>query len=406
MGMQLKLPSAAEETGLSVLACIADEATRENVSLVIAQLGWRQAKVYEGGAAMAAQAIDPANAPGLLVVDLADGADPMKALDELAEHCPPETKVIVIGGVNDIHLYRRLITIGISDYLVRPVDREHLHHSFLAAARAAEPQTTAAPAAAKQARLIAMIGARGGVGTTTLAAGIGWCLSEEQKHRVALVDLDLQFGNLALSLDLEPGRGLREALEHPERIDSLLITGAMSGASERLRVLAAEEPLDDQPRLDPSAADLLVTALTDGFDCIIADLPRGLDGMARRLLARADTIAVVTDLSLAAMRDTHRLLGLIEVLKPGAKPLVIVNRAGALPRGEIARAEFEKGIQRKIDVVVPYDLKAASAMAAHGKALPAAARSGKATAELRRLAEQLFGGNKDKSSSLLGRWFK
>ena len=106
------------------------------------------------------------------------------------------------------------------------------------------------------------------------------------------------------------------------------------------------------------------------------------------------------------MRDTHRLLGLIEVLKPGAKPLVIVNRAGALPRGEIARAEFEKGIQRKIDVVVPYDLKAASAMAAHGKALPAAARSGKATAELRRLAEQLFGGNKAKSSSLLGRWFK
>jgi pilus assembly protein CpaE len=403
MGLQLKLPSAADEAECRLLACIGDPATRETVSLLVAQLGWSQAKVYEGGIPMAAQAIDPVNAPTLLVVDIADDADPMASLDALAEHCPPDTKVIVIGGVNDIHLYRRLLSIGILDYLVKPVSRDHLHEAFLRATKPVE--RTAAPAAAKQTRLIAMIGARGGVGTTTLAAGLGWCLSEEQKQRVALVDLDLQFGNLALSLDLEPGRGLREAMEHPERIDSLLIAGAMSSSSERLRVLAAEEPLDDQPLLDPGSVDPLITALNDSFDCIIADLPRSLDGMGRRLLARADTVAVVTDLSLAAMRDTHRLLGLIAILKPGGKPLVIVNRAGALPRGEIARAEFEKGIQRKIDAIVPYDLKAASAMAEHGKALPAASRSGKATAEIRRLAGLLTGGAKEKPRSLVKRLF-
>jgi pilus assembly protein CpaE len=406
MGLEIKLPSAAQEAECSLLACIGDEATRETVSLLVAQLGWRQAKVYEGGVAMAAQAIEPANPPGLLVVDLADSADPMKALDELAEHCPPETKVIVIGAVNDIVLYRRLLSIGILDYLVKPVDRELLKQAFLNAARPVEQHAPAASAPVKQTRLVAMIGARGGAGTTTLAAGLGWCISEEQQQRVALIDLDLQFGNLALSLDLEPGRGLREALEHPERIDSLLITGAMSGTTEKLRVLAAEEPLDDQPRLDPSSVDPLIAALNDSFDCIIADLPRGLDGMARRLLARADVIAVVADLSLAAMRDAHRLLGLIGILKPGAKPLVIVNRAGALPRGEVAKAEFEKGIQRKIDVVVPYDAKAASAMHAHGKTLPAAARSGKAAAELRKLAKLMTGDAKEKPTSLVKRWFK
>lgn len=403
MGLELKLPSVSESTEVRVLACLSDEATRETVGQAVAQLGCRHANVHEGGIAKAAQAIDLAAPPTLLIIDISDSADPVSALDELAEHCPPETKVVAIGAINDIVLYRRLLAMGLHDYLVKPVSSEALHQAILDVARPTERH--AAPAAAKRARLFALIGARGGVGTTTLVTGIGWCLSEEQRRRVALLDLDLQFGNLALGLDLEPGRGLREALEHPERIDSLLITAAMSGSSERLRVLAAEEPLDDQPMLDPSAVDPLVGALTDSFDCIIADLPRGLDGMARRLLAKADKIGIVTDLSLAAMRDTHRLAGLIEILHPGASPLVIVNRAGALPRGEIARADFEKGIGRKIDGVVPYDVKAASAMAEHGKALPAAARSGKATAELRRLASIMTGENKEPPRSLVKRWF-
>ena len=141
------------------------------------------------------------------------------------------------------------------------------------------------------------------------------------------------------------------------------------------------------------------------FDCIIADLPRGLDGMARRLLARADQIGIVTDLTLAAMRDTQRLAALIEILRPGAKPLVIVNRAGALPRGEIGRAEFEKGIGRKIDAVVPYDVKAASAMHEHGKALPAAARGGKAAIELRRIEAIMVGETKESPRSFVQRLF-
>jgi pilus assembly protein CpaE len=180
----------------------------------------------------------------------------------------------------------------------------------------------------------------------------------------------------------------------------------MSGSSERLRVLAAEEPLDDQPMLDPSAVDPLVGALTDSFDTIIADVPRGLDGMARRLLARADRIAIVADFSLAAMRDTQRLAALIEILQPGVKPLIIVNRAGALTRGEVGQAEFEKGINRKIDAIVPYDAKAASAMHEHGKALPAAAKSGKAAIELRRLAATMTDQVKEPKRSLVKRLFR
>jgi pilus assembly protein CpaE len=401
--MALALKTALETSEPRLVAFLADDITRETVARLAAQLGWRDAVIGQGGIAAAAQAIDAAAPPGLLVIDISDNDDPLGAMDALAEICPPATRVVTVGTSNDIMLYRRLLAMGVVDYLHKPVAADALHEALLQASRPIE-RIAAAPST-RTARVIAFIGARGGVGTTTLATAIGWCLGEEQQQRVALLDLDLQFGNVALGLDLEPGRGLREALEHPERIDGLFVSGAMTG-TPRLRVLAAEEPLDDHPLLDPSSVDPLLAALNDDFDCVIVDVPRALDGMARRLLARADATVIVGDFSLAAMRDTHRLIVLTAVLRPGVAPIVLVNRAGALARGEIDRAAFEKGIGRKIDCVIPYDAKAAVAMAQHGKPLPAAAQSSKATAALRRLAVTLSGHEAAKPRSLLKRWLK
>jgi pilus assembly protein CpaE len=401
--MALALKTALETSEPRLVAFLADDITRETVARLAAQLGWRDAVIGQGGIAAAAQAIDAAAPPGLLLIDISDNDDPLGAMDALAEICPPATRVVTVGTSNDIMLYRRLLAMGVVDYLHKPVAADALHEALLQASRPIE-RIAAAPST-RTARVIAFIGARGGVGTTTLATAIGWCLGEEQQQRVALLDLDLQFGNVALGLDLEPGRGLREALEHPERIDGLFVSGAMTG-TPRLRVLAAEEPLDDHPLLDPSSVDPLLAALNDDFDCVIVDVPRALDGMARRLLARADATVIVGDFSLAAMRDTHRLIVLTAVLRPGVAPIVLVNRAGALARGEIDRAAFEKGIGRKIDCVIPYDAKAAVAMAQHGKPLPAAAQSSKATAALRRLAVTLSGHEAAKPRSLLKRWLK
>lgn len=403
MGLEVRLPSAAESSEVRLLACVEDAETRETLSRLVTDLGWHGAKICEGGIAAAAQAIDPAAPPTLLVIDLGDSSDPFAALDRLAEHCPPETRVVAVGSANDVSLYRRLIGLGIGDYLPKPVSGDMLRDALTLALRPIERKETAAAGVTKTAQVVTVIGARGGIGTSTIATGLAWCLTQDHGSRVALLDLDLQFGNLALGLDLEPGRGLRDALEHPERIDSLLVAGAMTGTTDTLRVLAAEEPLDDQPALDPSAIDPLVAALSESFDYIVADLPRALDGMARRLLARADRTMIVADLSLAAMRDTQRLAALIEILQPSAKPLVIVNRTGALAGAEIARAEFEKALKRPIDGAVPYDAKAATAMAQHAKPLPAAAKNGKAAAELRRVATMLTGKAKEPPRSLIKR---
>ena len=392
-----------------LLAVVADNVTRETVSRVAEQQGWPHARIERGGIGAALVAVEAA-APRLLLVDLSDAGDPVAALDALAEGCPPDMAVLAIGTVNDVALYRRLIGMGVADYLVKPVSAEALQEALLRAAAPPQRDAPAASGEARPARVVAMVGARGGAGTTTAAIATAWCMVHDQGLRVTLLDLDLHFGSLALQLDLEARRGLGEALQNPERIDALLLAGAMSSESERLRVLAAEEPLEEDAAIEPDAADALLAALSSDADAVVVDLPRRLDALHRHVLTAADTVVIVTDLSLPAMRDATRLVALCKRLRGGgagsAQPLVVANRVTG-GRGEVPRGEFEKAVGTKIDVVVPFDNTAAIAVAESGKAWPVAAQSSKATAAFRRLAPLLSGTERTASRpSLLRRLFR
>ena len=367
------------------LAVVNDAITRETVKTAALQMGWQNPKVREGGAEAALKLIQGTAIPGFLLVDISDSDDPLLAMSALAEFCGGETHVLAIGMLNDVGLYRRLIEMGVSDYLIKPVSSQTVMTAIQTATRD-EPRAAARPTSARQ---VAMIGARGGVGTTTIALSVAWILSQQQQQ-VVLVDLDLHFGSLALSLDIEPGRGFREILGSPDRIDSLLIGAAMTNAGDRLRILGAEEPLEDKLNLGNDGLATLLTDLTTTVDCIVVDLPRSLGPMTRHILGVADAIGIVTDLSLPAMRDTQRLIGLIRGMREKARLFVIVNRMGGVA-GEVSCADFERGIGAKIAYAVPFDAKAAAAAAERAKPLVEVARQPKTVSELHDLAVGLLG---------------
>ncbi len=381
-----------------LVALVGDDVTREAASRAAAQLGWSDAVVKAGGLAKAARAIEPP--PQLLLLDLAGEEDPDGTVGEIARRCGPGTRIIATGTVNDVSLFRRLAARGVADYLVKPVSSELLYDAFRRAMRgegeAAEPN--------RRARIHAFIGARGGVGASTLAVGVAWILLQEHKLQTALVDLDLHFGTLALSLDLEPGRGLRQALEHPERTDGLLLASAMVKSDEQLPILAGEESLEEMLQFPAEGAEALLGALAQDYDCLIVDLPRSLDGAARQVLASADSAVIVTDLSLAALRDAFRLSGLVKALGGTTNATIVANQVGALHRGEIGKAEFERGLGGPIDFLVPFDPKAARAMAVSGKSMPAAERASKAAAEMRRIAARIAG-REVKAKTGFRKWF-
>src|SRR5258708_19836108 len=137
----------------------------------------------------------------------------------------------------------------------------------------------------------------------------------------------------------------------------MLLAAAMVSDAEKLPILATEQPLEDLLRFDAGAVVPLLTALSEDYDCLIVDLPRSLDGMAREVIAAADTTIIVTDLSLSALRDTHRLVELAKSLESRSKPLIVANQVGSSHRGEIRRPEFEPGVGGALDLVIPFDAK-------------------------------------------------
>jgi len=248
--------------------------------------------------------------------------------------------------------------------------------------------------AAHSGRMIAVVGARGGVGATTLAVNLAWLLAHDTSHKVALVDLDLRFGTVALSLDLEPTHGLREVLESPDRIDSLFVSSAMARESETLLVLSAEESLADRLHIEPGAFDTLAADLRANFDWIVVDVPRSSSIPEECVLSQSDKVVLVSDLSLAGMRDAVRMAGWAKSNAPRAELSVMINKAGAHGKAEVPRADFERGLETKIAHLLPYDPKVAGAASNAGRPIVAAAKNSALSKALRRGCTALAGAEK------------
>ncbi len=349
--------------------------------------------VRTGGVAAAVKYLGSAQSPRLLIVDLSGIEDPMRDVDSLAEVCDPGTSVIAFGTANDVALFRDLLAAGVADYLIKPVAADAINQSIVNALHHHQPAETGSDSQS-QGRMIAFIGARGGVGASSVAINCANIVAQEHGKRVAFVDLDLQFGTTALALDIEAGRGLREALENPARIDSLFVASAAVNVGKNLFVLAAEEPLDGPLNFDPEALDLLLAELRNGFDWIILDVPRAAAVAQWGMLASASTLVFVSDLTLPGMRDTMRLTGIAKSVVPDAKIMVVANRAGQDKKSEIPAKEFEKSGEIKVDYILPNDAKACGLAANNGKSLLDVAKGAKVTIALRQMTEGLVGSKK------------
>jgi len=358
-------------------AFVCDEASVELLKPIATENGWDHGRINKGGLRNAVQALSVSASPSILFVDLSECGDPLNDIGALAEVCEPGTVVIAAGHVNDVRLYRDLVNSGIQDYLLKPLNPEQLREAFnqaqlvLAGPRATEPVVD------RPHMMTAFIGVRGGVGASSLATSIAWQLSEKQRRSTAFLDLDVHFGTGALALDLEPGRGLTDAIENPGRIDGLFIERAMVKANEKLAVLSAEAPMNTPMMSDGTAFFQLQEEMKQAFECTIIDLPRTMVIQHPHLLYDVSTVVVVTEFTLAATRDTIRILSWLKSNAPQAGVIVVANRVPPTGQTEITRKDFETSIERAVVIVVTYDAKLAVQAAKLGKPLIDVAKSTK-----------------------------
>ncbi|HVY12287.1 MAG TPA: P-loop NTPase, partial [Alphaproteobacteria bacterium] len=348
------------------MAFLLDEDSLRTAAQLAKAHGYAEDAVHHGGLEMLAGMLEDLAPPRLLLLDLDHEESPLDAGRRAISLCGPGCRIIFTGAQNDVKLYRALKQLGGADYLVKPLFEENLHEAVEQALRI--PDEDLAPKTETHAgKIVAVIGARGGVGASTVAVNLAWICAHVLRQHVSLMDLDVHFGTSALAVDREPGRGMRAALENPERLDGLLVASSMVQESDHLSILCSEEPFDAPLHFDGDAALALIRPVMGDFDTIFVDVPRHLLGAQKRLVAAAHAVVLVSDLSLAGLRDARRLRAWLKGQRPDLLPLMVASRTGESANTTIEKPVFEKNLEAKFDFDLPEDVKTARAAANLGK---------------------------------------
>ncbi len=359
-------------------------------------------KIQMGGATAAVEAYRNSPTPNVIIIEAESRGDAiLTRLDQLAEVCDAGTRVVVVGRINDVMLYRELTRRGVSDYLIAPVSTIDVVRAVCGLFHAPEAKPVG--------RIIAVVGAKGGVGASTVAHNISWAIARDLSLDTVVTDLDLAFGTAGLDFNQDPPQGIADAVFSPDRIDTAFVDRLLSKCTDHLSLLAAPATLDRIYDFGPEAFDGILDSMRASIPCVILDMPHVWSGWTKRLLVSADEILIVAGPDLANLRNAKNLVDLLRVARPNDhRPHYCLNQIGVPKRPEISPADFAKALEDQPLTTIPFEPQLFGTAANNGQMI-AEVSAGHKTAELfRQMAQVLTGRAEAKRGrqSLLGKLLK
>jgi len=348
------------------------------------RLGKAHLKIQMGGMAAAVEAYSNAPTPNVVILETEGRADILAGLDQLAGVCDPGTRVVVIGRMNDVVLYRELVRRGVSDYVLAPVEAIDVVRAIC--------NLFSTPEAKPVGRIIAVTGAKGGVGASTIAHNIAWAIARDLALDSVVADLDLAFGTAGLDYNQDPAQGIADAVFSPDRIDTAFIDRLLSKCTDHLSLLAAPATLDRVYDFGTEAFDSVFDTLRSTVPCIVLDIPHQWSGWTRRALISADDILIVAAPDLANLRNTKNLFDLLKASRPNDRaPLYCLNQVGVPKRPEIRASEFAKAIETDPVVAIPFEPQLFGLASNNGQMIEEIAAKHKITDQFLQMAQRLTG---------------
>lgn len=324
-------------------AAVINETTRD----------WRMkrtnVKIYMGGLPSAIEFYHKENTPGLILIESGmRGQELFSQLETLASVCDEGTKVVMIGAANDIRLYRQLMEKGVSDYLVPPFHPINLIRSL--------GELYADPDKPFIGRVAAFFGAKGGVGSSTIAHNIAWCLSENIQQETALIDLDSSWGTTGLDFAYDATQGLEEALSQPDNLDETLLDRIMIRHTQKLSILPTSGSLVPNSVQDPEAFEAVVNGVRSISPLSILDMPHQWMDWTSQILTNVDDIVITSTPDLASLRNTKNLIDFLRAKRPNdGDPILILNKTGMSKLSEISVKEFGAAVGLEPALVLGFD---------------------------------------------------
>ncbi len=342
-------------------------------------------EAFEGGVPAALEHYVNETTPNLLIIE--GSGDPRQLLgelDQLAEHCDENIRVVVLGQTNDIRLYRELMRRGVSEYLVAPIDPVQMIRSI--AGLFTDPD---APFTGKT---IAVTGVKGGVGASSIAHNLAWALSERIKVNATLVDLDLNFGTTGLDFNQDAPSTIADALMSPDRFDEAVMGRLITKATDRLSLFTAPATLDRTYNLDPETYVRVLEQVRGSVPFVLLDLPHIWSDWFKQTVISADTLIVVAGPDLASLRNGKNLIDFLKAARPNdAPPKLILNMVGLPKRPEIPAKDFGQAIGVEPTLVLPFDAQLFGTAANNGQMIFDVAPESKVAQGLDQLAAELTG---------------
>ena len=306
-------------------------------------------RVQMGGIAMAVEYYQTTATPNLIVLETQDDASVIVAeLERLAEVCDEGTNVVVIGHRNDVQLYRQLISRGVAEYLVAPISMGDFMRVV--------SELFVNPEAEPLGQTIAFVGAKGGVGSSTVAHNVAFTISNEFESDVILTDFDLAFGTANIDFDKDPAQGVAEAVFSTDPLDDTFLDRLLAKCSDHLSLLAAPSTLDRDCDFGESDFLEIVECAQRGSPNVVIDLPHVWTGWSREVMTAADKVVIVATPDLASLRNTKNMMDKLTELRPNdAQPLLVLNQVGVPKRPEISADEFAKSLEVVPSAVIPFE---------------------------------------------------
>ena len=298
--------------------------------------------------------------------------------------CDAGTRVVVIGSANDVTPYRELVRRGVSDYVTGPVEPIDVVRAICGLYAASE--------AVAVGRIIAVVGAKGGVGASTVAHNVAWAIARDLALDSVVIDLDLAFGTASLDYNQDPVQGIANAVFQQERPDSAFMERLLSKCTDRLSLLAAPATLDQVYDFGADAFDAIFDTLRMTTPCIVLDVPHQWSAWTKRALVGADDILIVAEPDLANMRNAKNMLNVLKAARPNDRPpLYCLNQVGMHKRPEITPREFAKAIESQPIATIPFDSKMFGTAANNGQMIAQISAKHRTTKMFLQMAQRLTG---------------
>jgi pilus assembly protein CpaE len=356
------------------------------------RLGKAHLKIQMGGIAAAVEAYSNAATPNVIMIESASrGDDLLAGLDTLSNCCDAGTRVVVVGRMNDVVLYRELMRRGVSEYLIGPVGTLDIVRAICG--------LFSAPDAKPVGRVIAVVGSKGGVGASTIAHNIAWAVARDLSLDTVVTDLDLGFGTAGLDYNQDPPQGIADAVFSPDRIDTAFIDRLLSKCTDHLSLLAAPATLDRIYDFGGDAFDSIIDSLRATMPCIVLDVPHQWTGWTKRTLVGADEILIVAEPDLANLRNAKNLLDLLKASRPNDhRPHYCLNRVGVPKRPEISAGDFAKALEDEPLASIPFEPQIFGTAANNGQMIAELSSSHRTAETFRQLAQTMTGRAEAKKS--------